>query len=105
MITPVCRCCWCAVPTARSAPSSMCAVIAARALPVAEKYGMIWVGLQPQTRLDPDALLDGVADDLAAYRLDAYHHYETRVLRRQLNWKLAIDTFCETYHLSYLHPD
>jgi phenylpropionate dioxygenase-like ring-hydroxylating dioxygenase large terminal subunit len=76
-----------------------------RRLPVAEKYGMIWVGLRPETRLDPDALLDGLAADLAAYRLDTYHHYETRVLRRQLNWKLAIDTFCETYHLSYLHPD
>jgi phenylpropionate dioxygenase-like ring-hydroxylating dioxygenase large terminal subunit len=76
-----------------------------RPLPVAEKYGMIWVGLQPQTRIDPDALLGGLADELAAYRLDTYHLYETRTLRRQLNWKLAIDTFCETYHLSYLHPD
>jgi phenylpropionate dioxygenase-like ring-hydroxylating dioxygenase large terminal subunit len=38
-------------------------------------------------------------------RLEHYHHYETRVPRREMNWKLAIDTFCETYHLSYLHPD
>src|SRR4029079_9702491 len=56
-------------------------------------------------RLDVDGLLDGVANDLAAYGLDAYHHYETRVLRREMNWKLAVDTFCETYHLAYLHPD
>jgi phenylpropionate dioxygenase-like ring-hydroxylating dioxygenase large terminal subunit len=76
-----------------------------RALPVVEKHGMIWVGPKPDMRLDIDGLLDGAANDLAAYGLDAYHHYETRVLRREMNWKLAIDTFCETYHLAYLHPD
>jgi phenylpropionate dioxygenase-like ring-hydroxylating dioxygenase large terminal subunit len=76
-----------------------------RALPVAEKYGMIWVGPRPDMRLDIDGLLDGVAGDLADYELEKHHHYETRVLRREMNWKLAIDTFCETYHLSYLHPD
>jgi phenylpropionate dioxygenase-like ring-hydroxylating dioxygenase large terminal subunit len=76
-----------------------------RALPVIEKYGMIWVGPLPGMALDVDGLLDGVADDLAAYRLDTYHHYETRELRREMNWKLAIDTFCETYHLSSLHPE
>ncbi len=76
-----------------------------RALPVTEKYGMIWVGARPGMRLDIDGLLDGVAADLVAYELGRYHHYETRVLRREMNWKLAVDTFCETYHLSYLHPD
>ena len=76
-----------------------------RALPVVEKLGMIWVGPRPDMRLDVDGLLDGVAGDLAAYELQGYHHYETRVLRREMNWKLAVDTFCETYHLSYLHPD
>ncbi len=76
-----------------------------RALPVVEKYGMIWVGPRPDRRLDVDSLLNGVADDLADYGLESYHHYETRVLRREMNWKLAVDTFCETYHLSHLHPD
>lgn len=76
-----------------------------RALPAVEKYGMIWVGPRPDMRLDIDGLLDGAAADLAAYGLDRYHHYETRALRREMNWKLAVDTFCETYHLSYLHPD
>jgi phenylpropionate dioxygenase-like ring-hydroxylating dioxygenase large terminal subunit len=74
-------------------------------LPVVEKYGMIWVGPRPGLALDIDRLLDGVAEDLAAYRLDACHHYETRTLHRAMNWKLAIDTFGETYHLRHLHPD
>ena len=73
-------------------------------LPVVEKYGMIWVGPRPGRRLEVDGWLDGVAADLAAYRLEGYHHYETRVLRRAMNWKLAVDTFCETYHLGSLHP-
>ncbi|MGE5270069.1 MAG: aromatic ring-hydroxylating oxygenase subunit alpha, partial [Thiohalocapsa sp.] len=76
-----------------------------RPLPVVEKYGMIWVGARPGLLLDVDGLLDGVADDLAAYNLASYHHYETRTLTRAMNWKLAIDTFGETYHLRHLHPD
>jgi phenylpropionate dioxygenase-like ring-hydroxylating dioxygenase large terminal subunit len=75
------------------------------ALPVVEKHGMIWVGPRPRMALDVEGLLDGVAADLAAYGLDGYHHYETRTLRREMNWKLAVDTFGETYHLRYLHPD
>jgi len=74
-------------------------------LPVAEKYGMIWVSPDPGARIDVDAMLSGMGGDLAAYRLDAYHHYETRVLRRKMNWKLAVDTFGETYHLQHLHPN
>src|SRR5207244_9508609 len=76
-----------------------------RALPFVEKLGMIWFGPRPGMHLDVDGLLGGVADDLAAYGLERYHHYETRVLRRGMNWKLAVDTFCETYHLSHLHSD
>jgi phenylpropionate dioxygenase-like ring-hydroxylating dioxygenase large terminal subunit len=75
------------------------------ALPVVEKYGMIWVGTRPGVALDIDRQLAGLGDELASYGLGSYHHYETRTLTREMNWKLAIDTFCETYHLSYLHHD
>jgi phenylpropionate dioxygenase-like ring-hydroxylating dioxygenase large terminal subunit len=40
---------------------------------------------------------------MAAYELDAYHHYDTRVLRKKINWKIVVDTFLETYHLQFLH--
>ena len=76
-----------------------------RALPVAEKYGMIWVSPDPEAEFDVDEMLGGLSGDLAAYGLDTYHHYETRVLRRKMNWKLGVDTFGETYHLQHLHPD
>jgi len=74
-------------------------------LPVAEKYGMIWVSPDPDGQFDVDDLLCGLGPDLAAYGLETYHHYETRVLRRNMNWKLGIDTFGETYHLQHLHPN
>lgn len=73
-------------------------------LPLVERYGLIWVAPTPGARFDIDADLAGLERDLAAYRLDAYHHYETRVLQRRINWKVAVDTFLELYHLSVLHP-
>ena len=74
-----------------------------RALPVAEKYGMIWVSPLPGAGFDVDGMLGGLERDLAAYGLQSYHHYETRVLRRRINWKIVVDTFLETYHLGVLH--
>ena len=76
-----------------------------RALPVVEKYGMVWVCPTPGVTLDVDGLLDGLAADFAGYGFDAFHHYETRALQRRINWKLAVDTFLESYHIGALHYD
>lgn len=75
-----------------------------RELPLVEKYGLIWLSPMPGAGFDIDALLAGLERDLAAYRLESYHHYETRVLQRRINWKVAVDTFLELYHLNVLHP-
>jgi phenylpropionate dioxygenase-like ring-hydroxylating dioxygenase large terminal subunit len=72
---------------------------------VVEKHGLIWASPDPNGSVDADRLLGGLAGDMAAYGLDTYHHYETRVLRRKMNWKLGVDTFGETYHLQHLHPN
>jgi nitrite reductase/ring-hydroxylating ferredoxin subunit len=76
-----------------------------RTLPLAEKYGLVWVCPAPGPMLDIDRLLDGLATDFAAYGFDSFHHYQTRVLQRRINWKLAVDTFLESYHIGVLHPD
>ena len=76
-----------------------------RTLPVVEKYGMVWVCPMPGPTFDVDRLLNGLAIDFAAYGFDAFHHYETRVLQRRINWKLAVDTFLESYHIAVLHQD
>jgi phenylpropionate dioxygenase-like ring-hydroxylating dioxygenase large terminal subunit len=76
-------------------------------LPVAERNGLIWVLPTPRpdgdVSLDAQAHLGGLDAELGAYRLEGYHHYETRVIRRKMNWKLVIDTFLEPYHLGVLH--
>jgi phenylpropionate dioxygenase-like ring-hydroxylating dioxygenase large terminal subunit len=72
-------------------------------LPVEEKYGMIWVSPAADGGVDLNQVLGGAAPHLEAYGLAGYHHYESRVMRRQMNWKLVIDTFLETYHVRVLH--
>ena len=76
-----------------------------RSLPVQEKYGMIWLGLAPGVSFDIDDELGTLKADFEAYGYESYHHYRTIELHRDLNWKLMIDTFLETYHLKTLHRD
>ncbi len=74
-------------------------------LPAAGRDGLVWVRPVPASPLDIDAHLAGLAPELAAYGFDTYHHYEGRVLRRKMNWKMVIDTFLEPYHFGVLHPE
>jgi phenylpropionate dioxygenase-like ring-hydroxylating dioxygenase large terminal subunit len=76
-----------------------------RTLPVVEKYGMVWICPTQGAIFEVEGLLGGLATDFAAYGFDAFHHYETRVLQRRINWKLAVDTFLESYHIGVLHHD
>ena len=91
-------------PDERSFADVERATVGLRELPVVEKHGMIWVSPTPGTTIDADALLAGAQSDFAAYDLARWHLYETRTLRQRSNWKLVVDTFLETYHLSSLHP-
>lgn len=72
-------------------------------IPVVEQDGMIWAAPEPGAALDLSRTLGLAADELSAYDLASYSHFETRTLMRQMNWKLVIDTFLETYHISTLH--
>ncbi len=92
-----------AIPEARSFPGIDRAKHRLVPLPVVENYGLIWVRPLPGEPFEVDAMLGGLEDDLASYRLDGYHHYKTRTVRRRLNWKLVCDTFLETYHFATLH--
>ena len=72
-------------------------------LPVEERDGLIWLLPADEARRDVKAHLGGLDEEFAAFGLDGWHHYETRTLTRRMNWKLVVDTFLETYHLSTLH--
>ena len=74
-------------------------------LPAAEKYGMLWVKPTPGGAVDVDAALGGLADDMRHWRLPEHSYAASQVLRAEVNWKLAIDTFGENYHFDVLHRE
>ncbi len=86
-------------------PGVSCAERSLVEVPVAERHGMIWVRAAPGADIDVDALLGGLAPELAAYRLEGYSHYRTQTLAKEMNWKLVIDTFLETWHVATLHRE
>lgn len=92
-----------AVPDSESFPGLNKAERPLIKLPITEKYGMIWVCPTPGADFDIDRQLGGLAPELENYRFPAYHHYEQRVLRHKMNWKMMIDTFLEPYHFATLH--
>ena len=88
-----------------------------RALPVAERHGLVWVQPTPQEPrlgetaaappdvppLDVDAFLGPWARDFAGFGLERFVHFGTATLRRRMNWKLMVDTFLEFYHFHWAH--
>jgi phenylpropionate dioxygenase-like ring-hydroxylating dioxygenase large terminal subunit len=75
-------------------------------LPAVERDGILWVHPQPDGLLDIDKLLGKtLADELASYNLGSLLYAGTKTITKDLNWKLANDTFGETYHFGKLHKD
>jgi phenylpropionate dioxygenase-like ring-hydroxylating dioxygenase large terminal subunit len=72
-------------------------------LPVAERYGLIFVRPGGGAAIDIDDHLAGLQHDLESYGLDNYVHIESRTDTWPFNWKLVLDTFCEAYHVRTLH--
>lgn len=72
-------------------------------LPAAEKHGIIWIRLHPGPPFEPDETLGGLGAELDGWDLAAKYPFDIRMVRRRMNWKLAIDTFGETYHFEILH--
>ena len=74
-------------------------------LPVLEEHGMLWVRPSGGDPIDGGAHLGGLSDEFASYGFENYHHYETRRMDCDMNWKIIIDTFLEPYHFTPLHND
>lgn len=74
-----------------------------RELPLAVRHGLIYVSPKPGGTLDLDPVFNGLDAEFASYRFADYHHYDTKVGRWKMNWKIAIDTFLEPYHFPVLH--
>lgn len=74
------------------------------ALPVQEKYGLIFARATPGPDFNIDDLLGDLGPELAGWNLGSGCKLATKALPAATNWKLAMDTFCEGYHFGPLHP-
>lgn len=72
-------------------------------LPAVERDGLLWVHPQPDGVIDLDAQLGPLADEIAGFNFASLQYAGESVIDMQLNWKLANDTFGETYHFQKLH--
>jgi phenylpropionate dioxygenase-like ring-hydroxylating dioxygenase large terminal subunit len=76
------------------------------ALPSVERDGLLWVHPQPDGHLDIEELLGaGLVAELSSYDLRRHGFMGEKTIDANLNWKLANDTFGETYHFGKLHKD
>lgn len=93
------------MPDAASFPGLDKAAHGLRRLPVGERHGMMFVGLAPENAgaIDVDTHLCGLGEELAAYGFDRYRFFAAETMTPAINWKFAVDTFLEAYHLSALH--
>ncbi|MEM1433014.1 MAG: aromatic ring-hydroxylating dioxygenase subunit alpha [Pseudomonadota bacterium] len=74
-------------------------------LPAVEHNGMLIVHPRAEGTVDTDALFGTLDDELGDWQPGRYQYAGETVIERDLNWKLANDTFGETYHFSRLHKD
>ncbi|MFO1079352.1 MAG: SRPBCC family protein [Reyranellaceae bacterium] len=77
-------------------------------LPMVERHGMLFVRARPvqpgeSPTLTIDAGLGPLAADLAALDLARFPFYSVDRVSPRINWKFAIDTFLEGYHIPHLH--
>ncbi len=75
-------------------------------LPAEERYGLLWLHPDPNAILDiDDCLGSDLAAELNSWQLARHRYQSETTYPHAMNWKLAIDTFGETYHFNTLHRD
>lgn len=73
------------------------------ALPVAERCGVVLVRPGGGPPIDAEAELGELGPELAELRFDDLHLFREVAGTWEMNWKLGVDTFLETYHIFSLH--
>ncbi|MBM3650207.1 MAG: Rieske 2Fe-2S domain-containing protein [Alphaproteobacteria bacterium] len=77
-------------------------------LPAVERHGLLFVRPKPvgpdeSPSIDIDADLGALMPDLVALKLDTHPLHSTDRVNPRINWKFAVDTFLEGYHIPHLH--
>ena len=75
-------------------------------LPAEERHGLLFVHPDPDATLNLDELLGAwFNDEFSTWGFDKLVPINRDAYDTACNWKLAMDTFGETYHFSSLHKD
>lgn len=75
-------------------------------LPAEERHGLLFVQPDPDGVMDLDSLLgDWFNDEFPTWNFDSMVPVTSDTYDTPCNWKLAMDTFGETYHFASLHKD
>ncbi len=74
-------------------------------LEAAEQHGLLWVHPKPRASLNINELLGDFKVELEGWGLSEMKWVGQTPINMNLNWKLANDTFGETYHFHKLHKD
>lgn len=75
-----------------------------KSFPVLERAGLIWVTLDPDSKLSIEGYLCGYDALLEHFEFADWHLFDSRVLRGP-NWKTAYDGYLDFYHLPVLHAN
>ena len=75
-------------------------------LPAIERFGFLWVHPKRDGKIDLDQLLGKeLTEEFKQWNFESLVFANEDEYFTEMNWKLAIDTFGETYHFSVLHRD
>lgn len=74
-------------------------------LPAAELHGFLVVHPSPDGEIDEHDVFGGLGPEFDSWRFDELVAAPGDAYDMRLNWKLAMDTFGETYHFPVLHRD
>ena len=75
-------------------------------LPAIERFGFLWVHPKRDGKIDLDQLLGKeLTEEFKQWNFESLVFANEDEYFTEMNWKLAIDTFGETYHFSVLHKD
>lgn len=74
-------------------------------VPVAERFGLIFVRLGSNAPIDVAAELGALGPEIGDYDFESFRYFDERSGVFDANWKLIHDTFLESYHVFSLHKD
>lgn len=75
-------------------------------LPAFERFGLIWVRPSPsEAAIDIDAWLTPMAEQLGSLGLESHTIYREWSLKRDMNWRIALEGFQENYHFCSAHKN